>query len=172
MKKRILSKYDGRKYEWLLQAKEWLFMLLAVFLVFQFVVGAARISGSSMYPALADGDLVLYVRIWSAWDRGDIVYLQMPSGERYVKRIVALEGDVVDIRDGRLYVNGEEDTYAWGVTDRQGTSLSYPYEVEEGRVFVLGDNRETSTDSRTFGSVSVRQIRGRIVWHWKRAAGG
>lgn len=166
MKKRFLGKYDGKKYGWFMQAKELIFMLILVFLLFQFVLGISRVSGSSMTPTLEDGTLVLYARIIRNYDYGDIVAVDMPSGEHYVKRVVALGGDTVDIRDGRLYVNGKVETaaYASGATEAQGGEVSYPYTVEENRVFVLGDNRADSIDSRIFGSLAKRQIKGKLIF--------
>jgi signal peptidase I len=68
------------------------------------------------------------------------------------------------VRDGTVYVNDEpaEDIWAQGRTLRESGAVIYPYRVREGNVFVLGDNRMASMDSRAFGEVNLRQIRGRI----------
>ena len=70
------------------------------------------------------------------------------------------------IRDGSVYVNStvREENYAQGRTETQGDSIKYPYEVKADRVFVLGDNREESMDSRTFGAVAKSQIRGKVLF--------
>ncbi len=109
MQKRVLSKYDGKKYGWFFQMKELLLMVILAVLVFRFVIGVSRVVGSSMYPELEEGDIVLYTRLGSDYAYGDIVFVKMPSGEQFVKRVVALGGDTVDIRDGRLYVNDKEE---------------------------------------------------------------
>jgi signal peptidase I len=83
-----------------------------------------------------------------------------------VKRVIAVAGDVVDIRGGELYVNDElvENCYGTGETLKQDGAVLYPYTVREGNVFVLGDNRLVSVDSRSFGEVNRIQIRGKIIF--------
>lgn len=125
-----------------------------------------------MVPTLADGNIVLYVRTVPEYRQGDVVTIRVPDGAYYVKRVIAVGGDVVDIYEGAVYVNGEqiEDAHAYGITEEQSGGVIYPYVVREGNVFVLGDNREVSMDSRTFGEVSFRQIRGKIVF-WVGSGG-
>ena len=95
-----------------------LFILFAavVFVLFRFVIGIARISGDSMYPALEDGDLVVYGRIIRTYEPGDIVSVRVPAGKYYVKRVIACGGDTVDIRNDSVFVNGKqiEDDWAFG----------------------------------------------------------
>lgn len=167
MKKRILGRYDGRKRSWFRQFKEFLVILLAVVLLFQLVVGVFYVKGDSMYPTLHNGELALYVRIVPCYERGDIAAVRLPSGEKYVKRIVAVEGDVVDFADGRLLINGEtqEEPYAYGFTAPVGTTIRYPYTVAPGHYFVLGDNRENSMDSRVFGAVLKSELKGKLILH-------
>lgn len=118
-----------------------------------------------MYPTLKNKSIVVYTRINDGYEIGDIVSLKMAYGEYYIKRVVALPGDVVDIQNGQLIVNGiPEEGIACGETHHQESLMSYPYTVPEGRMFVLGDNREASIDSRTFGPVADSQIRGKIVF--------
>lgn len=164
MAKKFSDRYDSRKWRGMRLVKYLLPLIAAVYLLFQFVVGVSAVNGNSMQNTLQDGDLVLYTRLNRAINRGDIVSLSLPSGEYYVKRVVAVAGDEVDIREGRLYVNGrmEEAEYVLGETLAESLSLSYPCVVEEGKVFVLGDHRTESVDSRYFGSVSLEQITGII----------
>lgn len=84
--------------------------------------------------------------------------------ERYVKRVIGVEGDVIDIKDGYVYVNGEklEEEYANGLTYPREFTL--PYEVKENELFVLGDNRDVSSDSRSFGPISIDQVEGRAFF--------
>ncbi len=118
-----------------------------------------------MYPTLEDGDVVMYVRVVNEYEPGDIVSLRVPSGDFYVKRVVAVGGDVVDLKDGTVYVNNEplDEEWANGDTMKETGVVIYPYYVREGNVFVLGDNRTVSMDSRAFGEVNIRQIKGKIV---------
>lgn len=80
-----------------------------------------------------------------------------------IKRVVGVNGDIIDIRDGYLYINGQmqEEEYAQGNTYANG---EYPMEVPTGMVFVLGDNRENSLDSRNLGFVNIDQIKGKAVF--------
>lgn len=164
-KRRFLKKYDGLKYDWLKEGKKFLLLLVILFIVFHSIIGFAFVKGGSMEPTLEEGDIVLYTRITPQYHRGDVVSVRIPSGEYYVKRIIAVEGDVVDIRDGSVYVNDEllSEPYINGTetTEKDGM-VRYPYTLQEGQIFVMGDNREKSQDSRSFGAVGIRQIRGRI----------
>lgn len=131
-----------------------------------FVFGISRVQGNSMAPAYRNGDIVWFVRSGNHLHRGTVVAVGMPSGDRYIKRIAAVPGDTVDIRDGRLYVNGAavKESYARGRTEKNPNGLMiYPYTLPEGKYFVLGDNRRHSADSRTFGPVSAAQIQGKIL---------
>lgn len=164
-KRRFLKKYDGLKYGWLKDAKKFLLLLVILFIVFHSLIGFSFVKGHSMEPTLTEGNIVLYTRIHPRYHCGDVVSVRIPSGEYYVKRIIAMEGDVVDLRDGKVYLNDEllSEPYLNGeVTDRDSGIVQYPYTLREGQVFVMGDNRAESMDSRSFGAVGIRQIRGRI----------
>lgn len=134
------------------------------------LVPVAAVSGSSMSPTLADGDHVAVDR-WSArvtgWHRGDLVVVEAPAGSPeqglLVKRVVALSGDVVALRDGVLTVNRHPVDEPYADPDLVDSVYFGPVRVPEGRVFVLGDNRRQSVDSRHFGAVPVPQLRGRVV---------
>lgn len=168
-RRRLLKKYDGLKYGWLKDAKKFLLLLVILFIVFHSVIGFSFVKGSSMESTLIESDIVLYTRIHPQYSRGDIVSVRIPSGEYYVKRIIAMEGDTVDIRDGNVYINGGllSEPYLNGqATAEDEGMVRYPYTLQEGQVFVMGDNRAVSTDSRSFGAVGIRQIRGKI---WFRA---
>lgn len=86
----------------------------------------------------------------------------------YVKRVIALEGQTVDIKDGEVWVDGEvlEEEYYDGVTDRIDPSMEFPLTVDKGCVFVMGDNRPRSLDSRdsSLGQVPVKAVIGKSVW--------
>ena len=165
-KKRVLRKYDDRKQRWLRTFVGLAILFIAMLAVFRFVAGVSVVKGDSMLPTLKDGELTAYVRIVPEYRRGDIVSVRMPSGEYYVKRIIAVGGDTVDVRDGRLYVNGKEldEPYAQGETQLPENGIEVPYTVEAGKVFVVGDNREVSVDSRTFGAVLTKEVQGRLLF--------
>ena len=95
-----------------------------------------------------------------------MISIRVPSGEYYVKRVTAVGGDTVDLLDGQVWVNGEllTEDRGHGETIKETGAVIYPYSVREGNVFVLGDNREISMDSRAFGEVNKRQIRGKVLF--------
>jgi signal peptidase I len=175
-KKVFLRKYNHRKREWLHDALIFAFAIALFFILFRFIIGLSFVSGESMYPTLQNGEAVVYLRTVNNFKKGDIISIRVPSGDYYVKRVIAVAGDVVNIKDGEVYVNDElvENIYGTGETLEQEGAVIYPYTVRESNVFVLGDNRGVSVDSRSFGEVNKIQIRGKIIiqfgkWYIKRA---
>ena len=163
----------------LLMLRDLVCILAALTLLFTFVVRISRVEGSSMYPSLVDGDqLLLTGSLWYGKpQRGDIVAARVPtfSKDPIVKRVIAVEGDTVDIdfEAGTVTVNGKvlEEPYINAPTHRsfgdQGTA--FPLTVEKDHVFLLGDNRNDSYDSRyaSIGQVDVRCILGKasvLLW--------
>ena len=150
--------------------KEYVFLLVRVLvfamiciLTFTCVVSFTRVSGNSMFPAVKDGDLIIGFRLDRSYDRGDVI-IYVRDGEKSVGRIVGLPGDVIVInQSGNLIVNGTNaglndlyPTYA-------GDELEYPYRVPEDGVFVLGDYRTQSEDSRCFGAVKLNTIKAKAI---------
>lgn len=124
-----------------------------------------QIYGSSMTPTLKDGEIVLSVKE-SEFTQGDIVAFYY-NNKILIKRVIASPGDWVDIHeDGTVYVNEEElkepyiEEKAFGDTD-----IKLPYQVPESKIFVMGDHRSVSVDSRNtvVGSISQEQIVGKLV---------
>lgn len=163
-KKRKYGKYDSKKREWFHNGKWFIGLIILFVLVFRFVLGLSVISGASMENTLFDKDNVLYTRIFSELHRGDIVAAHLPDGEYNAKRVIAVAGDVVDLRDGVIYVNGQPETgdYIIGPTLPEEGAFNYPYSVEKDTVFLLGDNRGESMDSRFYAGVSTKQVTGVI----------
>lgn len=143
-------------------------LFLVIFLIFRFVIGFSVVKGDSMEPTLHKGEAVVYSRINGDYRCGDVISVRVPSGEYYVKRVIAVEGDTIDIRDGKVYINDMllDEPYIQGQTMAQDDSIvKYPYRLERDQIFVMGDNREDSMDSRSFGVVGKRQIKGRLLVH-------
>ena len=139
----------------------------AVAFIRVFVAAPVRVESASMLPTYAAGDVVLVSRTAPALtelDRGDVVVFRSPEdGHRALKRVVALPGDVLVIRDSRLYVNEDavEEPYVnHALIDGY---YSRTFTVPERSVFVLGDNRGNSVDSRDYGSVAVDALLGRAL---------
>lgn len=166
------EKKNGRQevYEWV---QALVFSVLAVVVVFTFGVRLIGVDGHSMVPTLQDGDrlLVLNAMLCGGYEPGDIVVLRKESflPTPIVKRVVAVEGQVVDIdfTSGTVFVDGkplQEDYISERTFTAEGTA--FPLTVPKGSVFVLGDNRNNSTDSRDarLGTVDERYIIGRAVY--------
>lgn len=106
--------------------------------------------------------------------RGDIVVLHPPveQGKPYIKRVIGLSGERLSIHDGAVYVNGErlEEPYLNGLaTSWSGTLGQQELTIPEGQVYVLGDNRSNSSDSRAFGPIDIDQIVGRAwISYWPK----
>lgn len=135
-----------------------------VLAVFTFIYGAARITDPSMKPAMHEGDLAIYYRLDKRFHIGDVAAVQY-QGKTLMGRVVAMEGDLVDITGDGLIVNGaiqfSEDIYFGTTQFAQG--VSFPLTVGEGQVFLLGDNRPSATDSRIYGCVDLKDIKGKVI---------
>ena len=125
-----------------------------------------------MQPALAAGQRVLVSRVGGAPARGDLVVLRSPldPDALLVKRVVGLPGERVETRGGRLFVGDMELVEPWVPAGAPRGSIA-PVRVPPGHLFVLGDNRPESVDSRTFGPVEDRLLVGRVVASLWRPAG-
>jgi signal peptidase I len=149
---------------------EFLIILLVSFaLVFgfvrPFVVEAFYIPSESMVPTLKVGDRVLvnkFIYRFTEPKRGDIVVFKSVEGgdEDLIKRVVGVPGDKISVRNGRLFVNGEPQREPYVNKKYPDRSFSAPTTVPKGHIFVMGDNRTNSQDSRVFGPVPKRNIEG------------
>ena len=147
--------------------------VLAVVLVFTFIIRLIGVDGHSMVPTLQDSDrlLVLNSMLYDDYKYGDIVVLRKETflEEPIVKRVIATEGQTVDIDfdEGVVYVDGqalEEDYINERTYLEEGTE--FPLTVPEGSIFVMGDNRNRSSDSRDsrLGTVDTRYVIGKAVF--------
>lgn len=123
------------------------------------------VSGQSMYPTLHDGDRIV-VSHDKELERGDVVVFTSPitMEDDYIKRVVGVAGDTVEIRSGHVYVNGKQlEDENLGTTQTLRTEDTIKTLVPTGTVYVLGDNRENSMDSRVFGAVPDELIKGKLL---------
>ncbi len=161
-----------------------LIAVLAFGLVFgvvrPFIVEAFVIPSESMAPTLQVGDRVLankFIYDFSDPERGDVIVFESVEmeGQDLIKRVVGTPGDTIAVREGTLYVNGEPQQEEY--LNQQGSGLSPPQDritVPEDSVFVMGDNRANSRDSRFFGAVPEENIEGDafvIFWPPTRLSG-
>jgi len=135
-----------------------------------FVVQVTEVRQKSMESTLLQGDRVLVSKVdyrFGTPARGDIVVFQPTTDSTipYVKRVAAVAGDTVDLKDGNLYVNGTKTEYAGahGATAPQSPALTYPLKVPADSFFALGDNRLASSDSRSFGPQPDDRIIGKVI---------
>lgn len=145
--------------------------LVVITLLFTFAFRVVNVEGSSMKPTLQNNDKVIVSTVGYEAQRGDIVVISSTDGlkEPIVKRIVAVGGDTVDINftTGVVTVNGTEEEYTNELTSQQ-FDIAFPITVPEGTVFVLGDNRGNSLDSRStrVGCVDERLIVGKVLFRF------
>jgi len=157
-------------WEWM---KSLVVALCIVVLVHQFVFHLSMVKGASMKPTLEDGEWLFInktIRYFGTPERGDVIVVKDPESEDsdhpfLVKRVVAVAGDEVHIRKGKLYINGEavQEDYTDSLIE---DGRIEPYKVKPGEVFIMGDNRHryASLDSRTFGAVPLSKVEGRAEW--------
>lgn len=149
-------------------------LLALIVLVFTFCARFVVVSGDSMFDTLVDGDYLLLVEesVCGELERGDIVVAAMDrfrNGSPIVKRVIATEGQTVDIDfyAGIVYVDGValEEEYTYTPTNYP-EGMEFPLVVEEGCLFLMGDNRNESMDSRSLeiGQVDRREILGKAVF--------
>jgi signal peptidase I len=140
-------------------------VLLAQFPVRVWVAEPLVVRTTSMAPTLEPGDRVVTWKLGAGdatWHRSDIVSFRH-DGEILVKRVVAVAGDVVALRDGRLVVNGRTVHEPWSDPQLIDSVYFGPERVPADTVFVMGDDRANSQDSRTFGPVPIAQLTGHVV---------
>ncbi len=155
-------------YEWVESA---VLAVVFVVLLFTFVARTSVVSGQSMIKTLESGDMLVISRLAGAPQPGDIVVATKPyyANEPIIKRVIAAGGQSVniDFDEGIVYVNGEalDEPYTNTPTNRQ-YDMDFPLTVPEGSLFLMGDNRNGSLDSRStdIGLVDERYILGKAYW--------
>lgn len=156
------------------------FLFLLLFINTYFI-SVTKISGESMFPTFTTGDQVMFSKIStyspSSYKHGDIVVCRFGMKEynsekndfiqnntsTYIKRIVAMEGDTVEISDGKVFVNDKDITNEyWGNTEVKDTLLRL--KVPKGHVFVIGDNINNSIDSRVVNCIPYSNLLGKVIY--------
>ena len=138
---------------------------LVFVLLFTFLFGIIRYQDPSMDPAIKDGDLVVFYRYnKSGYLPQDAIVVEY-GGKLQVRRVVATAGDVVNITEDGLVINGalQQEPGIYQKTQRYAEGEKFPLTVPEGEVFVLGDGREGATDSRIYGCVKTDDTLGKVM---------
>ena len=162
--------------------RDLVFALMIAALVVVFIVQPVKVEGTSMLPRLHDGERIFVNKLiyydeyrWAPRiERGDIVVFWFPGdpSKSYIKRVVGLPGDTVEIREGNVLINGSmlEEKYL-DPKENLSTRSQTPVYVKPNYYFVMGDNRDNSSDSRSWGLVPKKYIYGKaLLRYWPPSA--
>ncbi len=141
-------------------------IVLAAFLVSKFLFVAVLVQGPSMEPGIRDGSIILADRTCGEYGIGDVIVFRQDAVQvNAVKRIAGCPGDVVQITEGKVLVNGETPSLFSDRYYEDPGRLRSPYTVPDGMLLVLGDNAAQSTDSRSveFGDVRMDSVIGKVI---------
>jgi signal peptidase I len=163
---------EGKRPAWLTflwEIVQTLIMAVILYFLIDTVVGRVRVENISMQPTLHEGQFILVNKLayrLGDFQRGDVIVFHYPRNpeEDYIKRVIGLPGDEVIVENGQVLVNGQvlEEPYI-----ASPPQYSNSWTVPEGQVFVLGDNRNQSSDSHSWGYVPAEFVVGKaLVVYW------
>ncbi|MCM3237745.1 signal peptidase I [Heyndrickxia oleronia] len=169
-----MSKQKNELWEW---TKALLIAVLLAVIIRYFLFAPIVVDGSSMMPTLHNGDRMIVNRFGKP-DRFDIIVFHAPEKKDYIKRVIGLPGDRIEYKDDILYINGKayKEPYldeakkeiAVGTLTEDFTLSDYIGRdtVPEGEIFVMGDNRRGSKDSRSIGTIPIKKVIGdtKLIW--------
>jgi len=151
--------------------KDILLAVVIAFLMVVFLYQPVKVEGTSMQPELLDQERIFvnkFVYHFEEIHRGDIVVFWYPKdpSKSFIKRVLGVPGDVVSIRDGQVYINGQLVEERYVPRGYQDADSYPPVRVREGHYYVLGDHRNASNDSRSWGLVPRKYIYGKAVFRY------
>ena len=167
---------ESRKHFWSearLLVRDLVFALLVAALFVVFVIQPVKVEGTSMLPRLHDGERIFVNKLvyyhLPRLERGDIVVFWFPDDpeKSYIKRVIGLPGELVEVRGGQIYVNGQllDEPYLDPQLNLSRVNLA-PVVVKPHYYFVMGDNRDHSSDSRIWGLVPEKYIYGKALFRY------
>src|SRR5215813_3365241 len=170
----------ARKHLWhesRLLIRDLIFALMLLALVMVFIIQPVKVEGTSMLPYLHDGERIFVNKLVYYDDyrwapkiyRGDIVVFWFPEdpSKSYIKRVIGLPGDTVEVHEGHVRVNGRDldETYLDAQLNMSHSSRT-PFYVKPGYYYVMGDNRDNSSDSRIWGPVPKKYVYGKALFRY------
>lgn len=140
---------------------------LIAFVLFNIAYTPIHVDGNSMDPTLTDGDRALATKAYRTALRGDIVIADIGDNgadDGIIKRVVGVAGDTVEIEDDRAIINGVPETRTALIIEPNAGEDREPLVVPEGHVYLMGDNRVISLDSRFIGTVPMERVYGKVIY--------
>ncbi|MFH1827485.1 MAG: signal peptidase I [bacterium] len=144
--------------------------------IYLFIMQPNQVKGSSMYPSLNEGDYIFTSKItykFRDMERGDIVVFRSPENPdiEFIKRIIGLAGDEIMISDNKVYLNNQiiQENYINQYTPTPNNAFlkeGVPIIVPQDHVFIMGDHREVSSDSRIFGPIPISSLIGQVFYRY------
>ncbi len=166
--KEILAAEQKKKKPWWRELIEDVLLAVVLYFAIDFCIGRFRVENVSMETTFTEGELVMVNKLnykFSEPRRGDVVIFHAPTepGKDYIKRLIGLPGDHIEIKDSQLYINGEAVEEPWL---HEAIEYEGEWDVPEGQYFVLGDNRNHSSDSHVWGSVPRKNLIGNAFFRY------
>ena len=158
---------ENENFQW---AATFFATFAAMYILLRVLFGIAVVNGESMYPTCNDREIVFFNRL-ADYTYGDVVILESQQlNELIIKRVIGLPGDTIEIKSGTVIRNGAVINESYINSDDPDTTTDFSVTVPNGTVFVLGDNRAHSTDSRYLGCLSDDLVLGVVFIGRKTAA--
>lgn len=142
-----------------------LFIIILFYITFFHIFGVTRMKNIEMKPAIQPGSLVLYYRLDRDYHVGDVVTFNK-DGKRYVLRIIATQNQTVSLNTNGDFITNEGNEQPQIYFENkipEGSTITYPYKVGSNQVFVVGDYRVETEDSRMFGAINIDTIDGKVI---------
>lgn len=146
------------------------FTCIFLLVVFTMIFGLEVVDDESMRPSVREGDIVLYYRLHKNYSPRDLVVVKEDGGQS-VRRVIAQAGDEVSMNEDGILVNGyrQQEDEIYTDTEAFVEGIKYPLIIGEGQIFVMGDDRPTSRDSRLYGPVDIKSAtKGKVLYVLKR----
>lgn len=139
-------------------------IIVIFYFIFTSIFGIIRVQSDTMTPAVRDGDLLIYYRLDDKLHAGDVVVAEV-NNKKYILRIIGVPGDFIEIKDDKILINGspEEHIAYYKTIKDKNKKIKYPYRVKAGNYFLVNDYRSFTDDSRKFGSISRKNILGKVI---------